>query len=192
MGNLVPALFWLPLALIGIYHIASKEQFLGPGLWYLVASTVVGWLSVNQFGFWQNSAMRKQLENILKTQGEDLSGDVVFAGFASPKYSSMVDAHEDVGFLRISDDRVVFASESRRLELMKSDVTEIRFRPNVHTLIGLGRWISIEAKSGDKPIRLMIEPRERPTMLASRLRSVALFKKLQDWKKPAPPAPRIG
>ena len=183
LGNLIPAFFWLPPAVVGIFLIAVKGQLFGPGLWLLVLSTVLGWLAVNQFGFFENGWMRWQLERILKSDGKELTGELVFVGFATPTYSSMLDAHEDVGFLRILPDRLVFASESRNVEVMKSSVTEVRFRMNVHTLVGLGRWVSVEGKVNDKPIRMLLEPRERPTLLGNLLYSKKLRQKLIDWRK---------
>lgn len=182
LGNLIPALFWLPPAIIGVYLIVAKNQLIGPGLWYLVASTILGWLSVNQFGFFENRKMRNHLERILQTEGRDLKGDFVFVGFATPKYSSMLDAHEDVGFLRILPDKLMFVSEMRNIEVLKSDLTGIRFRPNVHTVLGLGRWVSIEGKVGEQSIRLLIEPRERTTLFGNRLYSGKLLAKLAKWR----------
>ena len=184
LGNLIPALFWLPPALFGLYWVAAKSQFIGPGLWSLILSTVLGWLAVNQFGFFENNRMRNQLERILKTQERNLPQDSVFVGFATPKYSSVLDAHEDVGFLCFYGDHLNFVSERRSIELYKSDITEIRFRPNVHSVIFLGRWVSVEAVTGGKPIRLLIEPRERRTLLKNRLYSADLLKRLRKWKGP--------
>jgi len=181
LGNLIPALFWFPPAAVGVYLLATKGQLIGLGLWLLMASTVLGWLAVNQFGFFENKRMRKNLERILQTEDRDLTGEHVFVGFATPKYSSMLDAHEDVGFLRILSDRLVFVSETRTVEILKGDVTGARFRPNVHTVIGLGRWIGVDAKLGDKPIRLLVEPRERVTLLGNFLFGKTLLKKLRSW-----------
>jgi hypothetical protein len=182
LGNLIPALFWFPPAVVGVYEIAAKGQLLGLGLWLLILSTVLGWLSINQFGFFENRKMRKQLERILETEGRATMGDKVFVGFATPKYSSMLDAHEDVGFLRILHDRVIFVSELRTVEVMKSDIVGIRFRANVHSVLGLGRWVSIEGKVGEQPIRLLIEPRERLTLFGNRLYGSKLRTKLLNWK----------
>jgi len=185
LGNIIPALFWLPPAVVGILLILIKGQLIGPGLWCLVTSTVLGWLAVNQFGFFENAKMRRHLERILETEQRDVKGEKVFAGFATPKYSSMLDAHEDVGFLRILPDRLAFVSETRSVEILKSDVVEVRFRPNVHSILGLGRWISVEGKVGDTSIRLLIEPRERTTLFGNRLYGKQLIAKLREWKSPS-------
>jgi hypothetical protein len=48
-------------------------------------------------------------------------------------------------------------------------------------LLGLGRWISLEGVADGKPIRLLIEPRERPTLLGNLLFSKALAGRLRRW-----------
>ena len=184
LGNVVPAIFWVPPATVGLFLVVVKGQFLGTGLWLLILSTVLGWLAVNQFGFFENARMRKQLTNILKATGQELPKEHYFVGFATPKYSSILDAHEDVGFLCIYSDRVSFISESRNLELSKSDLKLVRFRPNVHSLIFLGRWISLEGISGGRPIRLLIEPREKVTLFGNRRFGAKLQKHLAKWISP--------
>jgi hypothetical protein len=181
LGNLIPAIFWLPPAVFGVLQIVVKGQLIGLGLWSLIASTVLGWLSINQFGFFENRKMRAQLEKLLESDGRAFKGDQVFVGFATPKFSSMVDAHEDVGFLRLFPDKLVFLSDSRNVEVLKADLTGVRFRANVHSVLGLGRWVSIEGKVGEQPIRLLLEPRERPTLFGNRLYGAKLRAKLLDW-----------
>lgn len=181
LGNLIPALFWLPPAVIGVYLIAFKNQLTGAGVWYLVASTVLGWAAVNVFGLFENSRMRRQLEHILQAKGTELGSERYFVGFATPSYSSMLDAHEDVGFLVIHKDRLQFLSESRSIELYKTEIHQIRYRPNVHSILLLGRWISAEGVSGGKPIRLLVEPREKKTLLGNRLFGPKIRAALTAW-----------
>ncbi len=179
----MPAIFWFPLASIGVFLIAKQGQYLGSGLWFLVASTIVGWFAVNQFGFFENEKMRKHLERILKAQERPIEGEFIFTGFATPKYSSMVDAHEDVGFLRIMPDRLQFISETRSMEILKSDVKEVGYRANVHSILGLGGWVSVDATVGNRKFRLLVEPRERNTMLTSKKFRRRLVTRLNGWLK---------
>lgn len=194
LGNVVPALVWLPVMGAGIAVMVVRAQILGLGLDLVAAATVLGWFALNQFGSYYNGQMRRQLERILKAQGEDLSGDPNFVGFATPRYSSLLDAHEDVGFLRLMPDRLRFVSETRTVEVMRSDVAGARFRPNVHTMVGLGRWVSVEGVSGGKPIRLLVEPRDRITMLGNLRQGKRLLARIRKWLKetealaPKPPA----
>ena len=58
----------------------------------------------------------------------------------------LVDAHEDVGYLLFRGDELLFLSETRTIRILRSQVNSAQFRSNVHSLLGLGRWISIDGK----------------------------------------------
>lgn len=177
LGNLVPAILWMPPMAIGLAMIVRGGSFGGAvptlgenfiaGLAWLVGGTVVGWLATNFFGLYQNRRMRAQVERIMKAKGEDLPESKWFVGFATPKYSSLVDPHEDVGFLCVYPDRLRFVSETREVEFERKNVLSVRHRPNIHTWIGLGRWVSVEGAVAGKPVRFLIEPRERQTLLGN-------------------------
>lgn len=156
-------------------------EFLPAGLGLIALGTLMGWLAMNQFGFFQNGRMRRRLERILKERADLPPSDRVFVGFASPRYAGMLDAHEDVGFFFLLPDRAVFVSETRRVELLKAQCVRVGYRANVHTLVGLGRWVSIDGLSDGKTVRMMIEPRERNTMLANLRRSKPLMMKVRRW-----------
>ncbi len=190
MGNIIPALFWLPAAAAGLTWMIVNSQILGLGLWLLVLSTVLGWIALNQFGFYQNGRMRRQLEKILRAGQGDLTQDRNFVGYASPKYAGMLDAHEDVGFLCFLPDRLRFVSETRMVEMSREQVKSVRFRANVHTMVGLGRWISVEGETDGKPIRLLIEPRDRGTMLGNLRMGKKLQSKIRRWLKETGPGPK--
>jgi hypothetical protein len=147
------------------------------------AGVVLGWLATNWFGALPNRRMRAQLERILKVKEEVLGDAPWFVGFATPKYSSALDPHEDVGFLVMEPDRLRFVSETRVVELPRRDVKGVRYRGNVHTLIGLGRWVSVEGEVSGRPVRLLLEPRERPTMLGNLRASRRLRDAIGKWVK---------
>ena len=136
----------------------------------------MGWLSLSLFGLWGNATMRRLLDARIKDQGERW-----FVGFASPKYTGLLDAHEDVGFLIFGKDVLTFAGDSRRVEILRDDVVRVRFRPNVHSVVGLGRWVSVEGVVKGSPIRMFVESRERPTMLGNLRLSRKLRKRIESW-----------
>ncbi|HWD41908.1 MAG TPA: hypothetical protein VG944_23915 [Fimbriimonas sp.] len=184
LGNLIPAAVWTAFAAYGLYQIVQTKQLVGQGLIFLIIATVAGWIALNFFGFYQNGRMRRRLTIILGKDGA-LPADRVFVGFASPKYTGLLDAHEDVGFLCFLPDKLVFIGENRTLEVGKGEIQKVQFRPNVHTMVGLGRWISIEGAKQDVPIRLLIEPRERNTMLGNLRFGPNLRRKIVAWRTDA-------
>lgn len=160
---------------------AIRGEVIGLGLWLLGAGTIFGWLAVNFFGLFENARMRTQLQRILIAKNETLT-EPIFVGFATPRYSSALDPHEDVGFLAITPDRLRFVSETRTVEVPKAAVTQVRLRGNVHTLLGLGRWVSVEGTIDGKPIRFLMEPREYRTLLANKGYAKRLAQRLNEWR----------
>ena len=183
LGNLIPTLVWFPLTAIGLSLMVKQGEVVPLGVWLIVAATVGGWVVVNFFGLFENARMRNQLTRILTAKGTTLSDQRWFVGFASPKFSSAVDPHEDIGFLCLTPESLYFVSEERRVEVMRCDISEIRFRSNVHSVLLLGRWVSAEGKVQERPIRLMVEPREHSTLLRNRRESSNLFAHLEKWRK---------
>lgn len=178
LGNLIPFLVWLPFAAWGIWVVARDRAVTPSGLGWLAFATLVGWAAVSTFGLWDNAAMRRQLAARIRDPGERW-----FVGFASPKFSGLLDAHEDVGFLIMGKDVLLFAGDSHRVELPKDCVVRVGFRPNVHTVLGLGRWVSVEGVVRGKPVRMLVEPREQATMLGNLRRSGRLRREIEEWVK---------
>lgn len=175
IGNLVPLLVAAPFGVVGLLMMYRDGDMLGRGLWMLALSVAVGIIAVNWLGLFENAAIRRAMERRLPP---DLSPVRWFVGATTPSFVGWLDPHEDVGFLWMDATRIGFFGETYRIEIPRAQVTAIRFRPNVHTLIGLGRWISIEAVVDGKPARLKIEPRERRTLLGNRRLGAEIRRKL--------------
>lgn len=169
---------WLPFAVLGILAVAREKAVTPIGLGYLAAGTAAGWVALCLFGFWGNRGMRRVLEARLKEKGERW-----FVGFASPKYAGLLDAHEDIGFLVMGDRNLTFVGDSLRVELPRDNVVRVTYRANAHTAVGLGRWVCVEGIAKGQPVRMMVEPRERSTMLGNLLLSKKLRAEIEAWMK---------
>ena len=178
LGNLVPFLSWLPFAAWGVWTVARERAVTPTGLAWLAAATVVGWLAVSTFGLWGNGSMRRLLGARVREPGERW-----FVGFATPRFTGLLDAHEDVGFLILGKDGLAFLGDSRRVELPKDCVVRVGFRPNVHSVLGLGRWVVVEGVVKGQPVRMLVEPRERPTMLGNLRLSGRLRREIEGWAR---------
>ncbi|MFZ4507630.1 MAG: hypothetical protein ACOYON_08045 [Fimbriimonas sp.] len=181
LGNLIPFLFWAPPNIAGLVLILRGGDPLGPGLWLMAAGLVTGGIALNIFGFWDSASMRAELAAHLGSMGLDLK-EATFVGFASPAHAGLIDAHEDVGFLVLGTD-LTFVSEVRTVTLLRSQIKVVRFRSNIHSLLGLGRWVSVEGTMATGPFRLLIEPREKPTLLANRRFGVELRTRIEAWRQ---------
>lgn len=153
-----------PFGVIGLVLMYRAGEILGPGLAVFAISPLVLWLSVNWLGLFENTSMRRAMER----RCGDLPEARWFVGAATPAFVGWIDPHEDVGFLWMDDKTIGFCGERYRIEIPRSTVTAIRFRANVHSLIGLGRWVAIEAVVEGKPAQLRIEPREAKTLWGNR------------------------
>ncbi len=181
LGNVVPTLVFLPGFVAGLIQIWLSGDPLGTGLWVLVGSFVLGWLAVNAFGLLGNQAMRTELSAKL---GQSASGGD-FVGFARPTYRSGLDPHEDVGFLVLDAKHLRFVGDSLTVELPWSSVERIGLRPNIHTLLGLGGWISIEGKLDGVPVRMLVESRNHRTLWANARERRRLAQKIASSKSVA-------
>lgn len=158
----------------------KTQTLAGAPIYWILAGTVAGWLAVNVLGLFQNARMKRQLQLILESKGEP-TPDGPFVGFATPRFSSMIDPHEDVGYLRLAPDRLTISTETQTVELPRSQISKVRFRANVHSLLGLGRWVSVEGTIDGKRIRLLIEPRQRNTLFGNLRYSKEVAQSIKRW-----------
>jgi len=183
LGNIVPAVLCLPFFGLGIR--AFQKGGLNPTtILYFVLFVIVGWLGVNLFGFWGNRSMRNQLKARLGRSVALQSSPHFYVGVARPQYKSAWDPHEDVGFLVLADHELLFVGETLEISIPKESITGFRFRPNIHTAVGIGRWISLEGAVADSTIRLLIEPREKDFVVGNWFFGKELKQRLEHWLHP--------
>lgn len=183
LGNVLPALFFLPPVAWGVYWMLENEVILGPGFWWVVAGVVAGWVALNLFGLFGNAFMQRELKRELAAKHVDFTDPHHFVGFASPKFTNILDPHEDIGFLFLRDGLMEFVGETNDVKIPKAEIQRVFFRPNVHTWVGLGRWICIEGTRKNTRFRMHIESRERDFLLLNLLGSRAVRRKIEGWLK---------
>lgn len=182
MGNLLPILFFLPLTALGIFWMHQNNAIFGRGLWLVVSGTILGWLALNLFGLWANGFMKRELKRELSARGIDFSDPHFFVGFATPKFVSILDSHEDLGYLFLRDSNLEFQGEVHQAKVPRNEIVSIKFRPNIHTWVGLGRWICIEGERKGKRYRMSIEPRERNFLIQNLIGSKAVKNRISKWR----------
>lgn len=173
MANLVPALAFVPVFAIGLMLYQRGQHT--AALAFLIASPIVGLVAVNFLGLYQNSQMKLELRGLLGKE----DAEPIFVGFSRPGSISALDPHDDLGWLVVGTRSVKFFGEKGAYDLPWSDIRAVRFRPNVHTLLGLGRWISFEGLKDGKQLRMMVEPRVHSTLLANKREGARLLRKLR-------------
>lgn len=178
----------MPLLVVGPCLAATLAvvTYLGasPLAWLCVGGTVVlGWTAVNLLGLSGNRAMRSEMIRRLLEEFPDDRREKWFVGFARPSFRGLLDPHEDLGFLIVEGDHILFWGESRQVELHRDQVTQVHWRPNIHTFLGLGRWVAIEAVLDKRPARLLIEPRDKRTLIGNLALSRLIKRRLTEWAR---------
>lgn len=177
-GNLFPGMVWAIPTTWGILGVVKTGQYLGQGLAGVVIGVIAGWISTNFFGLYQNRKMRRELEEVID-DGLEGHGKKYFVGLSEPGGGSAFDPHDRVGFLVLEKEQLRFVDDVDVLELPRAGIVSIRFRPNIHSLLGLGRWVAIEG--ADKT--WLVEPREKRTLIGNKRFSKGLKRELEFWKK---------
>jgi hypothetical protein len=182
MGNLVPLAVLVVVAGLGAVLISrSRSDMLG---WFLLLSSpVLTWMTVNFVGLWDNRRLRAQVDFRLMTLRPRSLDRKYFVGFARPAYRSVLDPHEDVGFLIFHEDRLEFFGGELHFTLFRDDYADVVRRTNPHTLLGLGGWVSIEGRVEGQPVRMYIEPREDFSLIGNRRWARFLELEVRKWAK---------
>jgi hypothetical protein len=191
VGNLLPLVLASPTLYFAVQEFSRHGATVRLMLW-IATFIVVAWVLLALLGFFGNGAMRREMGRRLHIERAFDKTPRFFVGFARPTFKSALDPHEDVGFLLLHPDRIEFWGSEIKVSIAKSDVTGARFRPNTHTIVGLGRWVSVEAVVNEKPVRLLVESREKPTLVGNLLFSRRFLQAVQDWKAEGPPAEAGG
>ena len=187
MGNLIPLCMGLPFLVMSVSSYRAQNPLAPvPFIWF-AGFLFASWIGLNVFGFYGNGAMRKVLGRSLDRSRGPTRQEKYFVGFSRPQFKSLLDAHEDIGFLILHDSEVEFVGECQNVSLAKEHIQEVRFRPNMHTWVGVGGWTSFEGTLNGKPYRLQIELRESPVLFLNMLKSRALRARIRQWLKATKP-----
>ena len=192
IGNLLPLVLSAPILYPAAIAFGDGGFRQAPFYYWLGGFVATAWLLVGLLGLAGNGAVRSEMGRRLHMERPFDQQAKVFVGFARPSYKGLLDAHEEVGFLFIHEEEIEYWGETRKVRIRRDDIDEIRFRANPHSWIGLGRWICVEANVAEKPIRLLVEPRQRATMFGNVREGKRLLKELRAWKKQEPPAEAQG
>lgn len=179
-GNVLPILLGSPFVVYGVKEFPAKG-LTGDVLLSLIAFPVVTWIMTNFLGLIGNTGLKNETGRLLHQERPFDQTEKTFVGIARPGYNSLLDPHEDVGFLIVHADTLEFWGSAIHVELAKKDIKTVSFRANAHSLVGFGRWVCIEGEPGGKPVRLLVEPRERATLLGNRSLGSKMKRRLEDW-----------
>lgn len=181
MSNLVPMCVAAPLPAAAI-AVQMRDPLGFMWIYLLGATPVMLVFTINFFGLYQNRTLRGEMLSLLTKKYPDETARSVFVGFSRPNRRSAIHHHEDIGWLIMRADAIEFLGETKKYSIPRSDITAIRLAWNINTIFGLGRWVSIEGRLGGKAIKMLVEPRERRTMLGNFRFAKTLMTTLRSWK----------
>lgn len=185
LGNLLPLAFSLPFLILGAAEAAERGPTRQMFLWLLLFFGT-GWLATALLGALGNGALRQAIgKRLHHARGFDQT-EKRFVGFATPAYRGLFDPHEDVGFLILHPDRLEFFGDSHQVILRREHIERVRLRPNIHSWLFLGGWVSVEGTRKGTPIRFLIEARESSAQIVNALQRRPLRDRLQRWLDETP------
>jgi hypothetical protein len=181
MGNLIPSIPFGTLYTLGLFFAVFAPKSLQWITFPALAMALIGgWKGIDLYGFWETEKMRAELEESLKSQGIAIEPTDRWVGISWKGGTSALDAHLDVGFLRITPSGVKVFGELDTYEVSWQSITHFGWTPGMHTIMGLGGWCTLKynTESGSKILKF--EVREKPTMLGNKPLTKELVDQLWD------------
>ena len=186
-GNLLPLLLASPLAYVAVREFGRSGPSARTLLW-VVAFCAASWLLLALLGLVGNGSMKREVGRRLHIERPFDQTERYFVGFARPAFRSALDPHEDVGFLIFHDHTLEFWGTERKATIERGNIVGVRFRANTHSLVGLGRWVSVEAVVDERPVRLLVEPRHKATLPGNLFFGRRLRDRIREWQNQEGPA----
>ncbi len=186
MGNVIPAIPFGALYALGLFFAVFAPKSLQ---WIAFPSILLaligGWKGIDLYGFWETQKMRAELEESFRNQGITIEPTDRWVGISWKGGTSALDAHLDVGFLRITPTGVKVFGELDTYEVSWKAITHFGWTPGMHTIMGLGGWCTLKynTESGSKILKF--EVREKPTMLENKPLTKELVELLWDAREKA-------
>ncbi len=180
LGNLLPGIPALGAALWAYYHWLPQGRIVAL-LMMAVVATGVQLVALNYLGFVGNARMRAQIakkHGLYPSQG-------FFVGYAPEGYVDIWDTHKDIGFLILQAEGLVFRGDTESFVIPWSEILSVELRKNVHSTVGLGGWVWVRTAQG----AFGIEPRTRPTLLASKKDRPEILGQIQKYVSPQAAVP---
>lgn len=193
VANALPIAVGLPF-LVGAGLTFDPARPTGfPSFGFAVAFPVVTWVALGLLGALGNPRYRQEVARRLDRARPGPKPPLAFVGFARPGYRGLLDPHEDIGFLLFHPDRLEVFGSVLSATIAKKEVVAVRARPNIHTWVGFGRWISIEGPWDGERSRLLLEPREGLTLFDGLAACRRLHRRILAWlaegdESPPPPS----
>lgn len=187
MGNLLPALFSVPIGVLGVMLYEPTKPFAPFPLALIFGFPLVGTLVLNGLGLFGNDRLRAELSRQFSREHEVGDRKILFVGLARPEYRGILDPHEELAFLLVGSKSIEIYGELTRLSFTPRQLLEIKRKRNIHSWLGLGGWLELKIGEGSSARTLLVEPREFSVLTRNRKFSRELKAQLEQWRNGAEP-----
>lgn len=168
-----------PFPFLAVWLESQGKMGMAIAVW--VASPLILWASINFLALAFNEGLRRRLKPLVFSVSGEPALRMWFVGLGMQGRRQLLHPHYDVGWLLLYSEEIVFVGERERLLLKKTELTGIGYSPNIHSLVGLGRWVVIEGRTSKGRLRFLVEPRERRTLLGNLLLSKQMAYEVRKW-----------
>ncbi len=182
LGNVLPLVLSVPFLVLAVQRAAEFGP--DPLVWrYGAFFLAIGWGMTAFLGYLGNGSLQENLAVQRHAIAPFEKRPRWFVGVATPGFKSALDPHEDVAFLVLHEDKLEIFGERVRLYIPRAQIRVMRLRPNIHSWLFLGGWISIEGERDGQPFRILVEPRMSPAVLLNALARRRLLGEWSAWWK---------
>lgn len=189
-GNILPFAHWVPtflLAWLLLTVFGGSAAITVAILAGVALSLSVGtWALFDRYGLFHNAAMRRALRGRLSATlgGNPPQDRCWFVGLATQSHFGWLDTDEDVGYLALYPDRMVYVGDRYSLSVPRTHVLSVERRPvPFYSLIGY-TWtvVRFEDSDGEQPLSIRLLSREVDRVLSQqRDANGALWAAVQGW-----------
>jgi hypothetical protein len=181
MGNLI-GMAAMAIVVVAGFGLGYGSTF-GEKAAIVLVALVVGLIVFHYTGLFQNARMRTAMAKRAERLPEWEGAERFFVGYATRGYAGALDPHEDVGWLLLSPDELVFEGERYRFRYPRRGIGRVGRSFGVHSLVGVS-WVSAIAVADDgAAASLRFESRDADHIFSLRRANLRLRKSLQVWQQ---------
>ncbi len=181
VGNLLPLLLGAPFFIYGVILARQTHVLIGKDLIFLAIGVLLPTLFLNWLAMVGNKSIKTSFyARHSRAFHKPDALDSFFCGMAWPEFSSLLDPHQDVGYLTLDKGEVHYFGEQFRFQIEIKDISSIRWKKNPHSFLGLGGFLAITWSDQGKTEVVFLESRNESNLLANKKKTKQFMSKALD------------
>lgn len=169
IGNILPLLIGVPFIVIGLIIGARSHSWRDGVLIWFGLGVLLPALTLNWLGLAGNQTLKSDFyARNSRAFARESDSDCLFFGVASSGFRSLLDPHEDIGFICLHENGFRFYGEKIRVEVSGAEIKGLGWKANPHSWLGLGGFALITYNQKGEDKTLLMESREKSSLLANK------------------------